>query len=233
MRGKNLPGKWIVIGMATVLLLAACTPKETPTPEPTLDFVATLTAEAPTIVPPTATFTALPSITATLEPIAISPTVELTVLPEIMYDEDGNPIENTVVQVDPIGYCYRLAILKTITSEDLDHLLPGQRFSVTWNVQNAGYCEWKPNFKAVWGLGEKIGNPLDILRNYVPAGGTATFSMEFKAPSTPGDYASYWHVINLDGYFFGEDLPVLVRVYDPNASPTPTPTKKPTKTPVP
>lgn len=229
MRTNTLLNKWIMIGLIVLISVSACGPQETATPEPTENFPATLTAEAPIVLPPTATYTALPSPTS--PPVETAPTIELSPTAVIVYDEDGNPIDQQyVISIDPLGDCYRLAILKTYAEEKFQ---PGEVFTITWDVQNIGYCEWKPNFQAVWGLGEKMGDGFDTLREFVPAGGTTSFSLQLKAPNTPGAYLSYWHVINLDGYFFGVDLPVSITVIDPNATPSVTPTKKPTKTPAP
>ena len=130
-----------------------------------------------------------------------------------------------------------------VTIPDDTVLQPGERFTKTWRLQNAGTCTWTTDYDLVWFSGEQLDAPLSIpLSGNTDPGQSVDLSVEMKAPDTEGTYQSWWKLRNPSGVLFGigpnsdaafwvrfvtEGVPVL------SVTPTITETIGPTTTPTP
>lgn len=106
-----------------------------------------------------------------------------------------------------------------------------QRFTKTWEIQNAGKVPWKNRYLQC--MDEEIlvytragGEALKIAENLIPTvkripvpytapGATVKLSVEFTAPAMPGTCISYWKSVFEDGTLCfprGQGLSVKVRV---------------------
>lgn len=195
------------------ILLAACAPA-TPI-EPTPDVLAirtsaantvvaefTLTAAAftPTSAPPTATFTPeIPTATPTLS-LATDPTQIALGTPGALCDD----------------YSFELTTLD-VTIPDGTPMTPGQEFTKTWKIKNTGICTWDTNYKAIFSYSQPANEDMDAqpiaLTNLVAPGQEVEVSVQFKAPSTAGEYTGYWQMVNNKGIPFGKkDFILIVKI---------------------
>lgn len=116
-----------------------------------------------------------------------------------------------------------------ITVPDETSFEPGEYFSKTWRLINAGSCPWSRGYAVVWFSGEDIGmTRAQPLLNPVTPGTSMDITVEMIAPLQPGVYQSNWKLRDERGELFGigpnGDSPFWVRiVVVPQATDTPTP----------
>ncbi|HUV27015.1 MAG TPA: NBR1-Ig-like domain-containing protein [Anaerolineales bacterium] len=128
-----------------------------------------------------------------------------------------------------------------VTIPDDTILRPGEIFTKTWRLQNAGNCTWNSNYALVWFSGEQLDATSNVpLNGSTAAGQSVDLSVEMKAPETPGTYQGWWKLRNPSGAMFGigpnSDAGFWVRIIvegTPISSGTPTVTETsgPTLTP--
>lgn len=122
------------------------------------------------------------------------------------------------------------AFLQDVTFPDGSLVLPGQRFTKTWEVQNVGRVPWIDRYMQC--MDEEIvvytrcGKDLQLANALQPAalrmpvphtepGDKVLLSMEFTAPFTPSTVLSYWKSVFADGspcFPNARGLSVVVRV---------------------
>ena len=130
--------------------------------------------------------------------------------------------------------CLAAAFVEDVTVPDGATFAPGEEFTKTWRLLNRGTCDWTTAFALVFVGGERLGAPEEVpLPQNVPAGRIIDLSVKMRAPTTPGEYRSYWKLRSDTGTLFGvgidgsQPIWVSIRVV---VSPTPPP---PTATPTP
>lgn len=143
----------------------------------------------------------------------------------------------------PVGDCTNRAapgVPIDVTIPDNTQMDPGQEFTKTWRLQNAGTCTWTTEYSVAYFSGESMGAPASVkLSQSVPPGQSVDISVDMVAPQQAGSYQSNWKLRTGTGEWFGIgpnwDSPfwVLIRVSTlPTESPTPT-LGMPTITPTP
>ncbi len=116
-----------------------------------------------------------------------------------------------------------------ITIPDDTVFRPGEYFSKTWRLVNAGSCSWKPDYAVVWFSGSNMGlNQVQPLNEAVMPGASIDVTVDMTAPQEPGTYQSNWKMRNQQGALFGigpnGNAPFWVRVVVvPLDTPTVTP----------
>ncbi|MBV6393191.1 MAG: hypothetical protein DCC59_08260 [Chloroflexi bacterium] len=156
----------------------------TPTPQP-------LPSETPTqqFLPPTET----PVSLATLDP------TQAALTPDALCDD----------------YSFDLATLD-VTIPDGTPMTPGQDFVKTWKIKNTGICTWDTSYKAIFSYSsppnERMSAQPVPLASLVAPGQEVEVSVQFKAPTTPGEYKGYWQMVNGKGIPFGKKDFILVVV---------------------
>ncbi|GAB4498022.1 MAG: hypothetical protein OHK0052_10650 [Anaerolineales bacterium] len=224
----------LVLVLLTLLLSACNLPNQTTDQTPTLDVtrayetVAARLTEAVSQPSQTPEPSATPQpATATLEPTPEAspspqpPTATVAAATTIPCDQAaaGNPID--------------------VTIPDDTQMQPGQTFSKTWRLRNAGSCTWTTAYNMVWFSGERMSAPASVpLPAEVKPGQSIDLTVDMVAPLTAGTYQSNWKLRNANGTLFslgsGEGLPFYVRIVvaqAATASPSPTPSITPTATP--
>ncbi len=218
--------------MALAAILAACSfagqidaVVETPTAPgviATVTFISTgTTAATPSVQEPSAlpTFTqATFALKRTATPIP-SPTLTLTATPICNRALPGSPLD--------------------ISIPDDAIMFPGQVFSKTWRLQNAGSCTWTSHYAVVFFSGDLLGaartNPVP---GPINPGQKIDLTVDMVAPSTSGTYQGNWELSDDQGNLFGlgpdGNGPFWVRiiVVAPDTE-TPTAVASPTLTPTP
>jgi hypothetical protein len=91
-----------------------------------------------------------------------------------------------------------------VTIPDDTVLRPGEIFTKTWRLQNAGDCTWNSDYALVWFSGEQLdATPVVPLNGNTAPGQSADLSVEMKAPESHGTYLSWWKLRNPSGDLFG------------------------------
>ncbi len=143
---------------------------------------ATMAANAtPTPALPTETPTTQPTLTpeATLQPTAMpSPTVT------------SRP-------------AYLISDVKDITYPDNTVVNPGDKFTKTWRVTNAGVSTWTSDFKIVFVSGNQMSAGTPAIGQSVAPNQSVDISLELTAPSTPDTYTGYFMLQAPNGARFG------------------------------
>ena len=190
--------------LAAVLILAACAPA-TPV-EPTPDVSAVRTSAANTVVaeftltaavftpttqPPTETPTVAASPTATsTAALALDPTQVALGTPAALCDD----------------YDFDLTTLD-VTIPDGTPMTPGQEFTKTWKIKNTGICTWDTEYQAIFSYSSPPnqrmnGQPVPLTALVAP-GQEVEVSVQFTAPTIPGEYTGFWQMVNSAGIPFG------------------------------
>lgn len=216
---KKLSGLTLLTVVA--LLLTACggSSKE-PTPTPLNPNLIAAQAIATFSMGLTQTAFAQPSNTPTLTPVPTN-----TVLSTFA------PLGTNTPSVAGTSACDVSVFITDVTIPDGTLMAPGQNFDKTWRLQNSGTCSWTASYKAVFtGSGNgQLGGISTPIGKVVGPGETVDVTVEFVAPTSAGDYVSWWKLQNDAGVFFGTPFSVAIKVV--GAATTATPTELPTVTP--
>lgn len=187
---------------ALALLIAACAPATPVEPTPDVNIIRTSAASTvvaeftltaafftPTPMPPTATFTQGPTETPAVLP-TIDPTIA-ALTPDALcddYDWDGATIDVTIPDGTPMS--------------------PGQEFVKTWKIRNTGICTWDTSYQAIFSYSNPPNERMNAqpipLAALVAPGQETEVSVQFTAPSTPGEYTLFWQMVNAAGIPFGQ-----------------------------
>jgi hypothetical protein len=210
--------------VAFTLILSACGPSsKEPTPTPIDPNLIAAQAIATFSMGLTQTAFANPTATFTLTPVPTN-TLAATFAPL-----------GTNTGAAPINTCDASVFTGVETIPDGTVMAPGQNFDKSWRIQNSGTCTWTVTYKAVFtGSGNgPMGAVTTPIGKVVKPGESIDIIVEFVAPTTAGDYVSWWKLQNDAGVFFGTPFSVVIKVVGAAATATETlePTETPTATP--
>lgn len=139
----------------------------------------------------------------------ISPTQPRATTTQNLPSPSATQLVQTVTQAitqPPSADCDRAlpGVPIDVTIPDDTKLRPGESFTKTWRLQNAGTCTWTSQYNLVWFSGEKLDAPLSVaLSGSTAPGASADLSVEMVAPETAGTYQSWWKLSNPSGALFG------------------------------
>jgi len=110
-------------------------------------------------------------------------------------------------------------------------LQPGQQFSKSWRLRNAGTCAWSPDYALTFRSGNTPearmgGSDIKIGKSVAP-GQTVDLIANLVAPRAPGVHQGFWQMANAAGRPFGERVWAGIRVPSA-ATAVPPPTQTPT-----
>jgi hypothetical protein len=143
------------------------------------------------------TQTALPSRTPlpTLPP-SQTPTISPT--PEVLTGTLTGPIPITPGGDDRAEYVTDLSI------PDNTIFRPGESFTKSWRLTNAGQTTWTTDYAVVFAGGDLMGAALsNPFSEDVLPGQTVDVSVDLIAPPVEGSYKGYWALRNAQGRVFG------------------------------
>ena len=100
--------------------------------------------------------------------------------------------------------CYNATLVSDVPVSNRNKLDAGENFVKTWQIKNAGTCDWTVDFKITYVGGDLFGSDTTKIRKRVAAGSTVDISLSMIAPSTPGTYTSSWQMANDSGNLFGQ-----------------------------
>jgi len=220
-------GIFILIMLIT---LPACSPKTAaePTTDPNMIYTsAAITVQAQL----TKAAEGKPTATYTLQPPTETPTVE----PLPMQTEPGVPGEpvQTATQASlpsaTATYAPPVAAAKyeLVSQDPADGttLAPDYKFDMIWTIKNTGTATWTEDYTVQFFIGDRIGGTKYTINSYnfresVEPGKTTSIIVDMMAPSSPGEYYSWWKIKDENGNNFG-DLDVTLSVGGPTMTPTP------------
>ena len=104
-----------------------------------------------------------------------------------------------------------------VTIPDGMHMLPGESFSKTWRLLNAGSCIWTANYAIIWFSGEKFSAVREqAFSSTVKPGQSVDITVDMVAPKLAGAHQSNWKLRDARGVLFGigpnGDAPFWVRI---------------------
>ncbi len=197
------------------LVLSACAPA-VPI-EPTPDVNAIRTSAASTVV---SEFTLTAAVfTPTTQPLPTE-TATQQFLPPTETPAVLNTLDPTQAALTPDALCddysFEIATLD-VTIPDGTPMTPGQEFVKTWKIKNTGICTWDTSYKAIFSYSsppnERMSAQPVPLAALVAPGEEVDVSVQFKAPSTAGEYTGYWQMVNSKGIPFGKkDFILIVKI---------------------
>lgn len=188
------------------LLFSACAPA-VPI-EPTADVNAIRTSAASTVV---AEFTLTAAVFTSTPQSLPTATATQQFLPPTETAAAIFTIDPTLAALTPDALCDDYDWDPTtldVTIPDGTPMTPGQEFTKTWKIKNTGICTWDTSYKAIWSYSnppnERMSAQPVPLATLVAPGQEVEVSVQFKAPSTPGEYTLWWVMVNSKGIPFGK-----------------------------
>lgn len=133
-----------------------------------------------------------PSPDETLSSLGISTLIIPSLMPE--GGEGGTP-----------GPCDQVKFIKDVTIPDEMNLEPGEKFTKTWRLQNAGSCPWTIGYLLYFESGDALGGPAsqELTSKTIQPGDTVDVSVDLIAPEETGSYMGFWKIRNVKGDGFG------------------------------
>lgn len=113
--------------------------------------------------------------------------------------------------------CDQIEFVADVTVEDDSVFDPGDSFTKTWRLRNAGTCTWTTSYALIFVDGRKMDGPdVKPLASTVAPGQTADVSVQLVAPSATGTHRGDWMLRNGEGQNFGlgedADRPFWVQI---------------------
>ena len=199
-----------------VTLFSACAPAVPIEPTPDVNVIRT--SAASTVV---AEFTLTAAFsTPTPQPLPTeTPTQQTELIPPSETAAAIFTIDPTLAALTPDALCddysFDLTTLD-VTIPDGTPMTPGQDFVKTWKIKNTGICTWDTSYKAIFSYSSPPNERMNAqpvpLTTLVAPGQEVEVSVQFKAPTTPGEYKGYWQMVNSKGIPFGTKDYILVVV---------------------
>lgn len=123
----------------------------------------------------------------------------------------------------PASACDKVQFVQDVTIPDGTSMPPGQAFTKTWRISNAGTCTWTQSYSLAFVSGDQMGGVSSIpLPATVAPGEIVDLSVNLTAPMSAGNYAGYWMLRNASGGFFGigsaGEVPLSVKISVPSSS---------------
>jgi hypothetical protein len=195
----------ISMAAALALFLSACSGGASPT----ADAAAISTAAAQTVearfTEQALAFTATPAPPATETPLP-----EFTATPAIPVNPTSAPAAGAGTSAPGQGVadngkpCYSMTFVSDLTIPDGMIIAPGTTFTKTWRVRNDGNCVWDSKYTLVFDKGDNLSSATSYpLTRTIYPGDSLDLSVPMTAPTTPGSYAGYWHIITPYGGAMG------------------------------
>lgn len=200
--------KHITLLLICGTLLVACGASPTPA-EPTPDVAAVRTSAASTVVSQFTLTAAAFSPTPPPPPTETEPTgptaTETATQPVVA--QITNAEGTTIPLTDK--YSWDLATVD-VNYPDNTVVAPGENFTKTWKIKNIGIGTWGNGYRLIFSYGERMSGEAVPLSAAIAPGEEVEVSVNFKAPTLPGTYTSFWTMQNAQGIAFqGNDNKVL------------------------
>lgn len=168
-----------------------------------------------------------PVVTATSQP-TWTPSATSTVTQGVTPSPSAT-FRPTATSGNFVGSCDDARFVADVTVPDDTEMDPGETFTKTWRLENAGTCDWITDYSVSFVSGDKMGGDTYEISETVAPGETHDISIDMKAPFEAGTYRGDWTIKNENGISFGATFYVQI-VVNTSATPTGTATNTPTAT---
>ena len=214
-------------------LLASCAPSGAGTPTPDINTMVAANAQTmvaalfqtQTALAPSATNTALPTVTPLPSSTALALSTATTFIQQPVYiaasPTPTGPTPTPLASSLSVG-CNNLRLINSYTDPE-GPFIRGQRFVQYWQVENNGTCDWLYLYTLEFASGDKLGEgSSQRLGNKFPPGKWTTFSVVLHTPDNKsGTFKASWRLTDGAGKAFGAVLPVSITVGGPTNTPKP------------
>lgn len=101
--------------------------------------------------------------------------------------------------------CDLVKFIRDVTIPDDMDLAPGEHFTKTWRLENAGSCPWTIGYLLYLESGDSLRGPasLELTSETIQPGDTVDVSVDLVAPQETGTYQGFWKLRNVKGDGFG------------------------------
>jgi hypothetical protein len=101
--------------------------------------------------------------------------------------------------------CDRVRFIKDVTIPDEMDMAPGEMFTKTWRLENAGSCPWTIGYLLYFDSGDIMEGPTSQFLTSEPIlpGERVDVSLDLVAPLENGTYQGNWKLRNVKGEGFG------------------------------
>lgn len=200
--------KMVILILAGVFFLSACSVPAQPTPD--LDAAVDLAMQT---LQAQFTQQAYETLVGQLTQAAQespSPTVDNTVT-ALSQTPDQTQIHLTGTPPQPDATptatplpCNLISFVKDITVVDSAIMSPGEGFTKTWQLSNVGSCTWTTDYDLVFveGTAMSVVTSFDLPFSVAP-GESIELSVPMIAPTTAGEYTGHWMLRSNKGILFG------------------------------
>lgn len=212
-----------IILLSTCLVLSGCRlGEQAEATETPLSPEAVLTAAAITAQ---ARMTELAATTPSPQPATPTPTLIASTPTATLPPAGGTP---TLTLPPAVPGADKVQFVADLTIPDGTVFNPGEKFTKTWRLMNAGTANWTTAYSLVFFSGEQMGGAASTaLPMEVPPGQTVDVSVQLTAPTQAGTYTGYWILRNAAGRNFGlgpnADGPFYVQINVSGTAATGTP----------
>jgi hypothetical protein len=141
-----------------------------------------------------------------------------TVIPEAPpIVKEASPVTPTLTVAVPTKAATSLctnvdAFVTDVTVPDDALIAPGQTFTKTWRIRNAGTCAWGAGYSLAFESGDRMGASSPIAVPSTPPGATADLSVTMTAPMVVGAKQNFWQLRVPSGTAFSPHIWVQVNV---------------------
>jgi hypothetical protein len=104
----------------------------------------------------------------------------------------------------PTPVCDQAQFVRDVTIPDGTVFAPGETFTKTWRLKNAGTCTWS-GYSLVFDKGDSMSGASPTSIGTVSPNQEVDISIDLTAPTNPGSYRGYWRIRNASGIL----IPVL------------------------
>jgi polar amino acid transport system substrate-binding protein len=125
------------------------------------------------------------------------------------------PASNTT----PVQIADSMTFVADLTIPDGTYIDPGESFTKTWRIYNAGTSTWDSSYTFAFVQGDPMGGETQSIQGTVAPGESYDMSVPMVAPTTPGNYGGLWQMVNGDGVPFGTRIWVQIAVPAPPGRP--------------
>jgi hypothetical protein len=216
----------VVILMSIVVAMTGCGNAPTATAavaNPTPDVSSVKTEAAQTVVAqitvdaalhPAASATDSPPTETQVPEASLTPTLVATLTSTATNFITFTPIATTTATPLPTIPMSDQAQLQYRTPKEWSQFKPGETFDVVWTIKNIGKKTWTTEYFFTYFNGTKMNYNGDILflNSPVESGSNAQFTIDMKAPETPGNYTTSWAFYNDNKYVMGQYFITIVVV---------------------
>jgi hypothetical protein len=146
---------------------------------------------------------------------ATVPALETPATAEVLPTPTALPSPTPVVTVEP-----EAGDMDATLVPEVMRVAPGDTFTVTWRVRNAGTQAWGAGFRWVFVGGERMGAPSGVpIADAVEPGAEVEIELQLVAPTEPGEAEGWWRVHDATGRPLGPEFGVRIEVVAAAAEP--------------